>query len=170
MLSLVTARYSDSHLETFLALWLFLYVFHMYSHLACMPNPLGAAYAIQWNIMFGGLSTMFNRNWHNISRKSSHRSKPAPPSLPHAYSLPFALVETTGWATIAIVTFISYGVLGVISNAAELENPFGSGMSTCPTARSTRAEITFAKRNTLLTHPFPDNRLSIFSFLAGRRL
>lgn len=42
-------------------------------------------------------------------------------------SLPFALVESTGWGTILIVTFIAYGLLGVVQNAAELENPFGTG-------------------------------------------
>lgn len=42
-------------------------------------------------------------------------------------SLPFALVETTGWLAIVIVAFISYGILGVVANAAELEDPFGSG-------------------------------------------
>lgn len=45
----------------------------------------------------------------------------------HASSLPFALVETTGWLTISIVAFISYGILGVVANAAELEDPFGGG-------------------------------------------
>lgn len=43
-------------------------------------------------------------------------------------SLPFALVEFMGWGTILLVTFISYGLLGIISNSAELEDPFGTGM------------------------------------------
>lgn len=42
-------------------------------------------------------------------------------------SLPFAIVEFMGWFTIPIVTFISYGILGVVCNAVELEDPFGSG-------------------------------------------
>ncbi|CAN8066368.1 unnamed protein product [Agarophyton chilense] len=48
------------------------------------------------------------------------------------FFLPFALVETTGWLTIAIVAFISYGILGVVSNAAELEDPFGGDYNDLP--------------------------------------
>lgn len=46
--------------------------------------------------------------------------------MPHD-SLPLAIVEFMGWLTIPIVAFISYGILGVVCNAAELEDPFGSG-------------------------------------------
>lgn len=47
--------------------------------------------------------------------------------LTSAYSLPFALVETMGWITPLIVAFVAYGVIGIEANAAELENPFGTG-------------------------------------------
>lgn len=44
-------------------------------------------------------------------------------------------METTGWGTIVIVSFISYGILGVVANAAELENPFGSDYNDLPLGR-----------------------------------
>lgn len=55
--------------------------------------------------------------------------------FPSMCSLPFALVETSGWFTIIIVAFISYGILGVVSNAVELENPFGSDYNDLPLGR-----------------------------------
>lgn len=45
------------------------------------------------------------------------------------------MVESTGWFTIVIVAFISYGILGVVANAAELENPFGNDYNDLPLGR-----------------------------------
>lgn len=42
--------------------------------------------------------------------------------------LPFSLVESSGWITIAIVSIASYGIIGIVTKAAELEDPFGTGM------------------------------------------
>lgn len=41
--------------------------------------------------------------------------------------LPFSLVESSGWITIVIVAIASYGIIGIVTNAAELEDPFGTG-------------------------------------------
>lgn len=48
------------------------------------------------------------------------------------FFLPFTLVESKGWGTQLIVAFITYGVVGVEQNAAELENPFGKAYNDLP--------------------------------------
>lgn len=48
------------------------------------------------------------------------------------FFLPFTLVESTSWGTPLIVAFITYGVVGVELNAAELENPFGTDFNDIP--------------------------------------
>ncbi len=46
--------------------------------------------------------------------------------------LPFTIVEQIAWGTPLIVAFITYGVVGVEMNAAELENPFGLDYNDIP--------------------------------------
>lgn len=48
------------------------------------------------------------------------------------FLLPFTLVESTSWGTPGIVAFVTYGVVGVELNAAELENPFGVDYNDIP--------------------------------------
>lgn len=51
------------------------------------------------------------------------------------FFLPFTLVESTGWGTPLIVAFITYGIVGIELNAAELENPFGVDYNDLPLGR-----------------------------------
>lgn len=48
------------------------------------------------------------------------------------FLLPFTLVESTSWGTPLVVGFITYGIVGVEFNAAELENPFGKDYNDLP--------------------------------------
>lgn len=48
------------------------------------------------------------------------------------FFLPFTLVEAVSWGTPLIVAFITYGVVGIELNAAELENPFGKDYNDLP--------------------------------------
>ncbi|RHZ69729.1 hypothetical protein Glove_279g25 [Diversispora epigaea] len=43
----------------------------------------------------------------------------------YCLSLPFQLVASTGWATIAVVFFASFVLIGIERIGAEIENPFG---------------------------------------------
>ncbi|CAG8433994.1 2569_t:CDS:2 [Diversispora eburnea] len=43
----------------------------------------------------------------------------------YCLSLPFQLVATTGWATIAVVFFATFVLIGIERIGAEIENPFG---------------------------------------------
>lgn len=45
------------------------------------------------------------------------------------FILPFVLTEISGWFTIAWVTVIAYGVLGVYKVAEELQNPYGPDLN-----------------------------------------
>jgi putative membrane protein len=45
--------------------------------------------------------------------------------LLYCLTLPFALLDTFGWATIAVVFFISYILVGIEEIGVEIEDPFG---------------------------------------------
>lgn len=51
------------------------------------------------------------------------------------FFLPFALVESTGWATIIVVSFIAYGIIGIEAISMELESPFGNDFNDLPLGR-----------------------------------
>ncbi|PXF43428.1 hypothetical protein BWQ96_06818 [Gracilariopsis chorda] len=55
---------------------------------------------------------------------------------PYPYiGLPFSLVESSGWITIAIISIASYGIIGIVTKAAELEDPFGTDYNDLPLER-----------------------------------
>lgn len=60
--------------------------------------------------------------------------------------LPFTIVEQIAWGTPLIVALITYGVVGVELNAAELENPFGIDFNDIPLGNLTHQIINSVKQ------------------------
>jgi putative membrane protein len=50
----------------------------------------------------------------------------------YLFTLPFALVEQFGWATVAFTLIISYILFGIEEIGVEIENPFGTDANDLP--------------------------------------
>jgi predicted membrane chloride channel (bestrophin family) len=49
----------------------------------------------------------------------------------YLFSLPFALVKELGWATVPIVTIVSFTFMGIEGIAEQIEMPFGTHSFFC---------------------------------------
>ena len=47
----------------------------------------------------------------------------------YLFSLPFVLVKELGWATVPIVTIVSFTFMGIEGIAEQIEMPFGTARS-----------------------------------------
>jgi putative membrane protein len=71
-------------------------------------------------------------------------------------TLPFALVDPFGWATVVYAALISYVLLGIDEIGVEIENPFGSDHNDLPLeaiCRGIEKDLTSVLQQPEATHP-----------------